>query len=197
MQRFKLFLPLIVFAIVAGFFYVTVTRIGQGEYNPQDLPSALLNHPFPAFTLQQLEDPSQTVTQADLLGHIALVNVWATWCPSCHAEHGYLKLLASEKGVVIFGVSYKDDAKAALSWLETKGNPYRFNIFDPDGKLGLDMGVTGAPETYVIDHRGFVRLRYQGPLNEAVWQQKFQVLIEQLQEEQRADPHAKQLGVAG
>ena len=184
MNRLKLFIPLILFALVGGFFYLTIERIGEGDYNPQNMPSALINKPFPQFSLSKLEAGEQLVSREQLLGRIALVNVWATWCPSCHIEHSYLEQLADEKGVVIFGVNYKDQRPAAMVWLQQKGNPYRFNIFDPDGKLGLDMGVTGAPETYVIDHRGFVRLRYQGPLNERVWQEKFQGLIEQLEREQ-------------
>jgi cytochrome c biogenesis protein CcmG/thiol:disulfide interchange protein DsbE len=186
MQRLKLFLPLITFAAIAIFFYTIVSRIDQGEYNPQDLPSALINKPFPSFSLAKLEDLTVSLQQKDLLGNITLVNVWATWCPSCHVEHGYLNYLFSEKDMIIVGVNYKDKAPAAQRWLQTKGNPYRFNIFDPDGILGLDLGVTGAPETYVLDHRGFVRFRYQGPLNEMVWQDKFQALIEQLQQEQLA-----------
>ena len=186
MQRLKLFLPLIAFAAIAIFFYTMVSRIDQGEYNPQDLPSALINKPFPSFSLAKLEDLTVSLQQKDLLGNITLVNVWATWCPSCHVEHGYLNYLFSEKDMIIVGVNYKDKAPAAQRWLQTKGNPYRFNIFDPDGILGLDLGVTGAPETYVLDHRGFVRFRYQGPLNEMVWQDKFQALIEQLQQEQLA-----------
>ncbi len=192
MQRFKLFLPLIGFVVVAGFFYLMVNRIDEGEYNPQALPSALVNKPFPSFQLAQLEQPAVRLEQADLVGEIALVNVWATWCPSCHIEHGYLNYLTTEKNVTIYGVNYKDDAGAARQWLQQKGNPYRFNIFDPDGRLGLDMGVTGAPETYVIDHRGFVRMRYQGPLSESVWQEKFLPLIQQLRQEQQA-----QEGVTG
>ena len=186
MQRLKLFLPLITFAAIAIFFYTMVSRIDQGEYNPQDLPSALINKPFPSFSLAKLEDLTVSLQQKDLLGNITLVNVWATWCPSCHVEHGYLNYLFSEKDMIIVGVNYKDKAPAAQRWLQTKGNPYRFNIFYPDGILGLDLGVTGAPETYVLDHRGFVRFRYQGPLNEMVWQDKFQALIEQLQQEQLA-----------
>ena len=185
MQRFKLFLPLIVFAVVALFFYIMVSRIDQGEYDPQALPSALINKSFPAFNLPKLEDSSVQLQQKDLLGTIALINVWATWCPSCHIEHGYLNYLATELGITIYGVNYKDQAQAARRWLEEKGNPYRFNIFDPQGRLGLDMGVTGAPETYLIDHRGFVRMRFQGPINEEVWQQKFKPLIRQLQGEQK------------
>jgi cytochrome c biogenesis protein CcmG/thiol:disulfide interchange protein DsbE len=185
MQRFKLFLPLIAFIIVAFFFYTMVNRIGSGDYNPQELPSALLNKSFPVFALAKLEQLDTMVTHADLLGEVALINVWATWCPSCHVEHGYLNYLSSEMGVTIYGVNYKDEATAAQRWLVEKGSPYRFNIFDPEGRLGLDMGVTGAPETYVIDHRGFVRMRYQGPLNESIWQEKFKPLMEQLQRERQ------------
>jgi cytochrome c biogenesis protein CcmG, thiol:disulfide interchange protein DsbE len=188
-QRLKLFLPLIVFALVVAFFFSTMKRIDEGDYNPQAMPSALVNRPFPAFSLSSLEQQNQQVTHKALLGHISLVNVWATWCPSCHVEHGYLNYLATERGIAIFGVNYKDNAGKALSWLEQKGNPYRVNFFDPQGRLGLDMGVTGAPETYVVDHRGFVRMRFQGPLNEAVWQEKFKPLFDQLQKEQQSDPN--------
>jgi cytochrome c biogenesis protein CcmG/thiol:disulfide interchange protein DsbE len=186
MQRLKLFIPLIGFVMVAVFFYVMVNRIDQGEYNPQTLPSALVNKPFPAFSLNQLEQMDRTLTEKDMLGNISLVNVWATWCPSCHIEHGYLNYLSSQLGITIYGVNYKDKAPAAQRWLKTKGNPYSFNIFDPQGYLGLDMGVTGAPETYLIDHRGFVRMRFQGPLNETVWQEKFKPMIEQLTREMTA-----------
>ena len=184
MQRLKLFFPLLGFVLVAVFFYVMVSRIDEGEYNPQSLPSALLNRPFPNFSQPNLLQLKETVSQADLLGSIALVNVWATWCPSCHVEHVYLNRLAAERGIVIYGVNYKDNADKAQQWLAQKGDPYRLNIFDPEGRLGLDMGVTGAPETYVIDHRGFVRLRYQGPLDENVWREKFQLLMAQLRAEQ-------------
>lgn len=186
MHRLKLFLPLIAFVVVAVFFYVMVNKIDQGEYSPQDLPSALVNKTFPAFSLAKLEQLETVVSQEDLLGQIALINVWATWCPSCHVEHGYLNYLSTELGVTIFGVNYKDKAGLAKEWLEKKGNPYRFTIFDPEGRLGLDMGVTGAPETYVIDHRGFVRMRYQGPLSESVWQEKFKPLMDQLKAEQHS-----------
>ena len=112
MQRLKLFLPLITFAAIAIFFYTMVSRIDQGEYNPQDLPSALINKPFPSFSLAKLEDLTVSLQQKDLLGNITLVNVWATWCPSCHVEHGYLNYLFSEKDMIIVGVNYKDKAPA-------------------------------------------------------------------------------------
>tara|TARA_R110000868_G_scaffold364037_1_gene626497 strand:+ start:32813 stop:33361 length:549 start_codon:yes stop_codon:yes gene_type:complete len=172
--------------LVGSFFYSTMGRISEGDYDPQALPSALLNKPLPKFTLPKLENDQQVVQAEDLLGDIALINVWATWCPSCHIEHPYLNYLASKLDVVIYGINYKDENKEALRWLKNKGNPYRFNIVDAQGKLGLDLGVTGAPETYVIDHRGFVRMRHQGPMTGQVWSQKFLPLIEQLQQE-RAD----------
>lgn len=185
MGRLKLFIPLAVFAVVVAFFYSTIDRISDGEYSPQDLPSALVNKPVPRFDLPSVENLDERVTDQHLLGSIALINVWATWCPSCHVEHGYLNYL-KQQGVVIFGINYKDDRTAAIQWLTSKGDPYHRNIFDQQGRLGLDMGVTGAPETYVIDHRGFVRMRYQGPLDENVWQQKFMPLIEQLKREQQS-----------
>ncbi|MCR8921697.1 DsbE family thiol:disulfide interchange protein [Dasania sp. GY-MA-18] len=190
MTRFKLFIPLIIFMLVGAFFYSTMGRISEGDYDPQALPSALLNKPLPHFALPKLENDQHLVQPKDLLGEIALINVWATWCPSCHIEHPYLNHLAKKLDVVIYGVNYKDENKEALRWLKNKGNPYRFNIVDAQGKLGLDLGVTGAPETYVIDHRGFVRMRHQGPMSGAVWTQKFLPLIERLQQEQAA--HSQQ-----
>ena len=183
MNRLKLFVPLLVFLVIGAFFYVTMARISDGEYNPQALPSALLNKPVPQFTLPTVENMDRRVSDQDLRGEIALVNVWATWCPSCHIEHGFLNTLA-ESGVLIFGVNYKDELDLAQNWLSKKGNPYRFNMFDVQGRLGLDLGVTGAPETYLIDHRGFVRYRYQGPLDDRVWNQEFVPRIEGLRREQ-------------
>ncbi|MGK0442217.1 MAG: cytochrome c biogenesis protein CcmG/thiol:disulfide interchange protein DsbE [Pseudohongiellaceae bacterium] len=184
MPRINLFIPLILFMLVGSFFYSTMGRISDGEYDPQALPSALLNKQLPQFSLPKLSDENQLVTNQDLIGEIALINVWATWCPSCHIEHPYLNHLAKKLGVVIYGISYKDDNKQALRWLKNKGNPYRFNIVDSEGYLGVDFGVTGAPETYLIDHRGFVRMRHQGPMSGSVWLQKFLPLIEQLEQEQ-------------
>ena len=140
MQRLNLFLPLIIFVVVAGFFFITVKRIDQGEYSPQTLPSALLDRVLPTFNLPRLEQLEDRVTLQHLIGKIALINVWATWCPSCHVEHGYLNYLAKEKGVVIYGINYKDKAELANQWLQQKGNPYQLNIFDREGRLGLGHG---------------------------------------------------------
>ncbi|MDX9874010.1 MAG: DsbE family thiol:disulfide interchange protein [Spongiibacteraceae bacterium] len=180
-QRLILFLPLLVFIGVVVLFFVMQREMGRGEYDPQALPSALLNKPLPAFELTDLHE-GRPVTSDDLKGRVALVNVWATWCPSCYYEHPYLNQL-EERGVVIYGVNYKDVPEKAKQWLAEKGDPYALVLDDRQGRLGLDLGVTGAPETYVIDHRGTVRMRYQGPLDERVWQESFAALIEQLQAE--------------
>lgn len=181
MQRLKLFVPLIVFVALAVFFLVVQQRIAKGDYDPQSLPSALLDKPLPAFALPALQGGGE-VTDKVLAGQVALINVWATWCPSCHFEHGYLMQLA-QQGVFILGVDYKDKPAEAQRWLAEKGNPYRAVVDDRNGSLGLDLGVTGAPETYLIDSRGVVRLRYQGPLDERVWRETLQPLYEQLQRE--------------
>lgn len=183
MARFKLFVPLLLVFAVGVFFYSTMGRISEGDYNPQALPSALLNKPIPHFSLPSLADDERLLAPKDMLGEIALINVWATWCPSCHIEHPYLNYLAKKMDVVIYGINYKDDAKKAVRWLKNKGDPYRFNVFDEQGRLGLDLGVTGAPETYVIDHRGFIRMRHQGPVSGVIWSQKIAPLIERLQRE--------------
>ena len=110
-------------------------------------------------------------------GQVILLNVWATWCPSCRAEHGYLVDLASQ-GVAIVGLNYKDERPAALSWLGRLGDPYVFNIFDPKGELGFDLGVYGAPETFLIDSMGLIKVRHVGALTEEVWEKKFTDYLE-------------------
>ncbi len=134
------------------------------------MPSALLDKPVPEFQLQSLQQPDRTLTRADLLGQKMLLNVWATWCPSCRVEHPWLLELAREQGVRIVGLNYKDERSAALSWLERLDNPYVFNIYDVEGRLGLDLGVYGAPETFVVDSAGIIRFKHVGVINETVWQ---------------------------
>ncbi len=186
MQRLKLFVPLLIFVVLAGFFFVVQKQIGAGNYDPQNMPSALLDKPLPAFALPDLLTGTSVSNQV-LGGEVAIVNVWATWCPTCLYEHPYLVTLA-QKGVVILGVNYKDEPDKARQWLAEKGNPYRAVVDDRAGDLGLDLGVTGAPETYLIDRHGVVRLRYQGPLDERVWRETVQPLYEQLQREAQPSP---------
>ena len=149
MKRAILLLPLGIFLIVAVFLF-------RGLWlDPSELPSALIGKPFPAFDLPSVQDPARRLTEADLKGKPALVNVWGTWCPSCRVEHPELTRLA-EQGVVIYGINYKDDNAAAIKWLNELHNPYLLSISDADGTLGLDLGVYGAPETYLIDKQGII-----------------------------------------
>ena len=159
--RAKLFIPLVLFVVMALFLFRGLSL------DPRAMPSALVDHPLPDFTLASLGENRQ-LTRDDVLGQVVLLNVWATWCISCRVEHAYLQHLA-ERGVPIIGVNYKDEDAAAMSWLGQLGNPYRFNIADRDGTLGLDLGVYGAPETYLVDREGVIRYRHVGVVDERVW----------------------------
>jgi len=171
MKRFFLFLPLIL-ALVLG----VVLFAGIGK-DPTTLESALIGKPVPDFTLQSLQEPDLQLGNSLLKGKVQLLNVWATWCPSCRDEHGDLLWLAQEQGVSIIGLDYKDNRDDALSWLETLGNPYQTVIYDPRGTLGFDLGVYGAPETFVIDARGVVLYRHVGVVNRKVWEQTLLPII--------------------
>lgn len=162
--------------IAIGLALVLYTAIGK---DPTKLETARLNDPVPDFQLSTLQNVDRLITQEDLKGQVILMNVWATWCPSCRAEHGYLVELA-KNGVPIVGLNYKDERSAALAWLERLGNPYTVNIFDPEGKLGFDLGVYGAPETYLIDKKGYVRFRHVGVVDATTWTQVLEPLYKKL-----------------
>lgn len=174
MKRLILVLPLLLFLGIALFLY-------RGLFlNPQELPSALIDKPLPTFSLPDLKDEQRLITEKDLKGP-ALVNVWATWCPTCKAEHQMLNRLA-KAGVVIHGVNYKDDGAAARQWLQDYLDPYQVNVADPQGSLGINLGVYGAPETFLIDARGIIRHKYVGAIDEKVWREelapRYQALLE-------------------
>ncbi len=170
--RLKLFLPLALFVLLALF-------LARGlELDPKELPSALIDRPFPEFDLPQLGAEARLVRD-DVLGEPALFNVWATWCISCRVEHPYLQAL-SEQGVAIYGINYKDEDAAALQWLRDLGDPYRANIVDRSGSLGLDLGVYGAPETYFVDASGTVRYRHVGVIDERIWRTRLAPIYEEL-----------------
>ncbi len=177
MERLKLFLPLIFFVILALIFLGVQWRVKSGDYSPTDLPSALVDQPMPYFDLPTLG--GDNFSNSDLPAEAILVNIWATWCPTCHYEHPFLMELA-EQGIKILGVDYKDDAELARKLLSEKGDPYFVSVVDKSGQLGLDLGVTGAPETYLIDAQGIVRFRYQGALDQNVWDKHFVPRLAQL-----------------
>ncbi|WP_300270912.1 DsbE family thiol:disulfide interchange protein [Halomonas sp.] len=154
-RRLILLLPLAIFLVLAVFFY-------QGlSLNPFQRDSALMAETFPAFELTTLEDPSRTVDESLLQGEVTLVNVWGEWCPTCKQEMPQLLELA-ERGVRLVGVDYKDTREKGLGFLAEFGNPFEVNIFDPDGDLGFDLGVYGAPETFLVDADGVIRYHHTG-----------------------------------
>lgn len=164
MARWLLFIPLILFIGLGIFLY-------QGlSIDPTELPSALINKPFPDFKISNLKQPDKLLTKADFVGKPVLINVWATWCPSCREEHQQLLKMAQEHKVDIIGLNYKDERESALQWLQTLGDPYKFVIYDKDGMLGLDLGVYGAPETYLLDAKGIIKYRHVGVITEQDWQ---------------------------
>ncbi len=173
MKRLLMLLPLAIFLMVAVFLY-------RGLFmDPSELPSALIDRPLPEFSQPSLEDPERMLSAADLKGEAALVNVWATWCPTCRAEHEMLNQLASQ-GVVVYGINYKDDSEAARRWLDELGNPYRLNVEDPEGSLGINLGVYGAPETFLIDKNGVIRHKYVGAIDQRVWREQLAALYQEL-----------------
>ena len=175
MRRWLMLIPLAVFLGMAWFLY-------KGLYlDPTELPSAMIDKPFPAFSLPAVEG-DKVLTEADLKGKPALVNVWATWCISCRVEHPVLNKLA-EKGVVIYGINYKDDNAAAQKWLAEFHNPYQLDIRDEQGSLGLDLGVYGAPETFLIDAKGIIRYKHVGVIDETVWREQLADLYQGLVQE--------------
>lgn len=149
--------------------------------DPSLLPSELVNEPVPAFTLPSLTEPARTLSADNLKGKVRLLNVWATWCPSCYVEHPMLVKLAKEQGVVIVGMNYRDERPKALAYLAKHGNPYEAVIYDERGRLGIDLGVYGAPETFLIDAQGVIRYRFVGVLDERVWTRELLPRIKQLQ----------------
>lgn len=161
MNRALLFIPFLIF-LVLGFF------LWRGLYlDPKDVPSALVGKSFPAFDLPDLMS-EQRYQQNLLTGKVQLVNIWGTWCVSCKIEHPYLVQKAAE-GVSIIGISYKDDNEAARRWLNDLGNPYAAIVVDEEGLLGLDLGVTGAPETFIVDAKGIIRYKHTGVITAANW----------------------------
>ena len=182
MRRALLILPLLIFLVLAGFFLSSLMSKEAGV-TELELPSPLLDKPFPSFDLPSVLDEQTRITQADFKSP-ALVNIWATWCVACRVEHPVLNRLAAE-GVVIYGVNYKDNSADAIKWLKDFHNPYQLNISDADGRLGLDLGVYGAPETYLIDAQGNIRYKFIGVIDDRVWETnlaaRYQALVEEAQ----------------
>lgn len=174
MKLLRYLLPLALFAAVVAFL-----GVGLG-LNPREVPSPLIDKPAPAFTLARLDDSSQKISRDDLLGKVWMLNVWASWCAPCREEHPLVIDLARRGLVPVYGLNYKDTAAAATTWLNKLGNPYTATLVDADGRVGIDFGVYGVPETFIIDKRGVVRLKHTGPLTPDVVRTRIEPLLKAL-----------------
>ncbi len=162
-------------------FLAMVVALGAGlRHDPRELPSALVGKPAPQFSLPVLSAQGQTMQRSDLLGKVWILNVWASWCTACRAEHPVLVDFAAGSTVPLYGLNYKDSAPAAQAWLQQMGDPYVQSLVDADGRVGIDFGVYGVPETYIIDAQGMVRYRQVGPVTPDVIEQRIKPLLRQL-----------------
>ena len=173
MNRFLL--PLAIFVIVVGFLAVGL------RLNPREIPSPLVGKSAPTFSLPQLYDQSKVFSPDELKGKVWLLNFWASWCSGCKTEHPVLMALAKSGEVPIYGLDYKDQKEEALTWLQRWGNPYPVVGMDVSGRVGIDYGVYGVPETYVIDKQGVIRYKQIGPLDDDVVAKKVLPLVKELQ----------------
>jgi len=158
-----LLLPLVLFIGLVIFLLVGL------RHDPHEIPSPLINKSAPAFQLKQLQDPTKTFSAQEMHGKVWLLNFWGTWCVACRADHPLLIQYAKTGAVPIYGVDYKDERATALQLLEDEGNPYTVTASDPDGRLSIDYGVYGAPETFLIDRDGVIRYKQIGPFTEESW----------------------------
>ena len=171
---FKYLIPLALFLVLIAFLAVGLGR------DPSEVPSPLINKAAPTFRLPQLKDTSKTFSAEDMRGKVWILNVWASWCISCRDEHPLLLEYAKSGAVPIYGLNYKDDREDALSWLEELGDPYVVSAADLNGRVAIDYGVYGAPETYVIDQNGTIRFKQIGPVTPDVWSKKVLPLVQEL-----------------
>lgn len=174
-SRASLFVPLGLFLLI-----VVIGFLGFKLADPHELPSALLNKPFPEFNAPLLSRPEVAVSRQALLGAPVLVNVWATWCPTCKAEHDELMRIQRETGLRLVGVNYKDERDKALRWIAEYGDPYDFTVMDPDGSLGVELGVYGAPESFLLDAEGIIVYKRVGDVNERIWRDELAPRLEML-----------------
>lgn len=174
MPSFVRFLaPLLAFLALAGLLYKGLSL------DPREVPSPLIDKPAPTFSLPRLQQPEVTLSNADFAGKVSLFNVWATWCVACRQEHPVLMELA-QRGIPIYGLNYKDVRSDAQRWLQRFGNPYLANAFDKEGRVGIDWGVYGTPETFVVDQQGVIRHKHIGPLTPQNVEEEILPLIEKL-----------------
>ena len=169
--------PFVIFVVLAAFLYVGL------HLNPREVPSPLIGKSAPAFNLSQLHDPTKQFSPQEMKGQVWLLNVWASWCVSCREEHPLLVALSEQKIVPIYGLDYKDKRSDAEMVLRNGGDPYTLTAFDADGRVGIDYGVYGVPETYVIDKQGIIRYKQTGPINPQNLREVLLPLVSKLEKE--------------
>jgi cytochrome c biogenesis protein CcmG/thiol:disulfide interchange protein DsbE len=162
----KFLIPIGVFAVLGLLLFFAMIRMQNGEYSPRTIPSPLIGKHVPDFKLARLDAPQKTVTPKDLLGHVYLLNVWASWCVACREEHPVLMEIARAHLVPLIGLNYKDQDADALAVLKQRGDPYQMVLTDPKGRTGINLGVYGVPETFVVDPEGVIRYKFIGPITE-------------------------------
>jgi cytochrome c biogenesis protein CcmG/thiol:disulfide interchange protein DsbE len=174
-MKVKFLIPLLLFTVLVIFLAIGLNR------DPQEVPSPLINKLAPAFEIPQLSEAKQSFSPASMKGQVWILNVWASWCVACREEHPVLVELAKSKIAPIIGLDYKDKREDALAMLAKQGNPYLLSAFDANGRVGIDYGVYGVPETYVIDKAGMIRFKHIGPITMNILNQKIYPLISELQ----------------
>lgn len=173
----KYLIPLGVFVVLVVFLGIGLTR------DPREIPSPFINKPAPDFALPVLLHPDQQIAEQDMKGKVWLLNVWASWCVSCRDEHPLLVEYSHENVVPIYGLNYKDEPAAAIQWLNDNGNPYTASVVDKDGMVGINYGVYGVPETFVIDKQGIIRYKQIGPVTPDAWENTILPLVKKLQQQ--------------
>lgn len=162
----KFVIPIAVFAALGALLAFALVKMQSGSYSPRSIPSPLVGKPLPAFALPSLAEPNKTITNDTLRGQPYFLNVWASWCVACRAEHEVLIKMARAHGAPIIGLNYKDPRDDALDWLKRLGDPYKLSIADASGRFGIDLGVYGVPETFLIDAEGVIRYKHIGPITQ-------------------------------
>ncbi len=174
MKSLRFILPLALFVVLVGFLAVGL------KLDPREVPSPLIGKPAPAFALTRLDNADQTIRRDDMLGKVWMLNVWASWCAACREEHPHLVAFAKTKAMPILGLNYKDTRKDGLGWLARFGDPYDASLFDVDGRVGIEFGVYGVPETFVIDKQGVIRFKQIGPITPDILQTRVVPLLKEL-----------------
>ena len=173
-MKAKFLIPLVIFVVLVVFLAIGLNR------DPHEVPSPLINKPAPAFDIAQLEQANKTFSPASMKGQVWILNVWASWCVACREEHPVLVELAKSQSAPVIGLDYKDKREIALARLSRQGNPYTLSAFDGNGRVGIDYGVYGVPETYIIDKAGVIRFKHIGPITTELLNQKIYPLVSEL-----------------